>query len=230
VRRDLTKPQRGYVRNYEPGDFLMFRRGSKSLRIDKGAYARIESIDGKANVFTMVAPDGRHINLNPGRWKGIEAYRPEARTLAIGDRIQFRAPDKLLKVANGEFASVIGLNQHQAILRLDNDREIKTGLSHLRHIDYGYASTSHSAQGATVDRVIVNVDSMRSAQLVNQKQFYVSISRARSDARIYTDDMEALERAVGRRPEKSIALDAVKEQQAREQTQKLAPPTMRMSI
>jgi len=38
--------------------------------------------------------------------------------------------------------------------------------------------TSHAAQGAAVDRVIVNVDSMRSAQLVNRKQFYVSISRA----------------------------------------------------
>jgi hypothetical protein len=29
------------------------------------------------------------------------------------------------------------------------------------------------------DRVIVNVDSLRSAQLVNRKQFYVSISRGR---------------------------------------------------
>jgi ATP-dependent exoDNAse (exonuclease V) alpha subunit len=150
--------------------------------------------------------------------------------LAIGDRIQFRAPDKVLRVVNGEFASVVGLNEHQASLRLDNDREIKAGLSHLRHIDYGYASTSHSAQGATVDRVIVNVDSIRSAQLVNQKQFYVSLSRARSDARIYTDDMEALGRAVGRLPQKSIALDAVKEQQAQEQTQKLPPPTIRISI
>ena len=39
---------------------------------------------------------------------------------------------------------------------------------------------------ATVDRVIVNVDSLRSAQLVNRRQFYVSISRARHNARIYT--------------------------------------------
>ena len=71
---------------------------------------------------------------------------------------------------------------------------------------------------------------MRSAQLVNQKQFYVSISRARSDAKIYTDDAEALRRVVARRPEKAIALDLVKEQQAQEQTQKLPPPTMRVSI
>ena len=61
-------------------------------------------------------------------------------------------------MANGEFATVIGIDNKRATLRLDNNREIKAGLSHLRHIDYGYTSTSHAAQGATVDRVIVNVD------------------------------------------------------------------------
>jgi len=49
---------------------------------------------------------------------------------------------------------------------------------------------------------------MRSAQLVNHEQFYVSISRARNDARVYTNDAQALRRAV-REPKKEIALDAV---------------------
>jgi ATP-dependent exoDNAse (exonuclease V) alpha subunit len=52
---------------------------------------------------------------------------------------------------------------------------------------------------------------MRSAQLVNRKQFYVSISRARHDARVYTDDAEALRRAVGRESHKEIALEAAKQ-------------------
>ena len=79
------------------------------------------------------------------------------------------------------------------------------------HADHRYASTSHAAQGTTVDRVIVNVDPLRSAQLVNRRQFYVSISRSRHDARIYTDDTEALRRAVAREPRKEIALDAVRQ-------------------
>jgi ATP-dependent exoDNAse (exonuclease V) alpha subunit len=76
--------------------------------------------------------------------------------------------------------------------------------------DHGYTSTSHSSQGATVDRVIVNADSMRSAKLVNQKQFYVSISRERHDAQVYTDDLKALQRAVGRNPQKAVAMEVVK--------------------
>ena len=65
------------------------------------------------------------------------------------------------------------------------------------HIDHGYTSTSHSAQGATVDRVIVNVDSMRSHKLVNQQQFYVSISRARYNALVFTDELKTLESSCG---------------------------------
>ncbi len=48
---------------------------------------------------------------------------------------------------------------------------------------------------------------MRSAQLVNRKQFYVSISRARQDARVYSDDAQALRRAVGRDQRKEVALE-----------------------
>jgi ATP-dependent exoDNAse (exonuclease V) alpha subunit len=84
-------------------------------------------------------------------------------------------------------------------------------LSQLRHVDYGYAATSHAAQGTTVDHVIVNADSMRSARLVNRKQFYVSISRARHDGRVYMDDARALREAVGRKSKKEIALDTVKQ-------------------
>ena len=82
-------------------------------------------------------------------------------------------------------------------------------MKRLRHIDYGYASTSHSSQGATVDRVIVNIDTMRSAELVNRKQFYVSISRARHGISVYTDDRERLRRVVSRSREKCTALEQI---------------------
>jgi ATP-dependent exoDNAse (exonuclease V) alpha subunit len=101
-------------------------------------------------------------------------------------------------------------------MRFDNKHELTLNLAQLRHIDYGYASTSHAAQGATVDRVIVNADSTRSAQLVNRKQFYVSISRARHDAHVYTDDLQALRRAVAREPRKGVALETVKQRPTQE--------------
>jgi hypothetical protein len=150
VRRDLTRPQLAHARNYQEGDVLHFGRGSKRLGLDRDAYAPIESIDRKRNSLTLRSFEGTQIELNPGRWRSIEVYRWEHRTLAVGDRLQFRAPDKALNVANGEFATVVGLDDKYARLRFDSNREVTAKLAQLRHVDHGYASTSHSAQGATV--------------------------------------------------------------------------------
>jgi ATP-dependent exoDNAse (exonuclease V) alpha subunit len=85
-------------------------------------------------------------------------------------------------------------------------------LSDARKIDLGYASTSHAAQGSTVDRVIVHIDSARGTDLVNQRQLYVSVSRPRLEARIYTDSTERMRRAAARTQEKELALDLVQKQ------------------
>jgi ATP-dependent exoDNAse (exonuclease V) alpha subunit len=133
-----------------------------------------------------------------------------------------------LKVANGELATVVAMDDAKAVLRTDTGREVNAALHRLRHIDYGYASTSHSSQGVTVDRVIVNVDTLRSIELVNRKQFYVSISRARDEVTIYTDDRRTLRHAVNRNREKSVALE-----QARIRVQpqiKQAPEPQRRTI
>lgn len=52
--------------------------------------------------------------------------------------------------------------------------------------------TSHSAQGLTADRVLINADTTAHAELLNTQFAYVSVSRARLDAEIYTNDAEGL--------------------------------------
>jgi ATP-dependent exoDNAse (exonuclease V) alpha subunit len=48
--------------------------------------------------------------------------------------------------------------------------------------------TSHSSQGVTADRVLVHVDTEQAHdQLVNSRLAYVSVSRGRFDAQIYTN-------------------------------------------
>lgn len=42
-----------------------------------------------------------------------------------------------------------GVDERVAKIRTHDGREIEAPLKRLRHIDYGYASTSHSSQGAT---------------------------------------------------------------------------------
>jgi ATP-dependent exoDNAse (exonuclease V) alpha subunit len=219
VRRDLTPAQFRYAQHHQEGEVIHFDRARKKQGIDKDSYLTIAAVNRAGNSLTLRAGDGRELQVSPAQWKTVQVYTWEHRELAIGDRLQFRIHDKKHKVANGEFATIIELGSAQARLRFDNKRELSVNLPQLRHVDYGYASTSHAAQGTTVDRVIVNVDSMRSAQLVNRKQFYVSISRARQDARVYTDDAQALRRAVGRDQRKEVALEMVQTRP----TQRLQP-------
>ncbi len=207
VSRNLSGAQRAIAYNYEEGDVIRFTRGSKQFAIAKGAYAHVEKLDRDANMLTVNTGDGRHVEYNPVRLFGVEVFREEPRVLAQGDRIQFRIPDRALGAANGDFATIKSIDARRAVLRLDNGRELSAALDRLNHIDHGYASTSHSAQGATVDRVIVDIDTRLSPELVNRKQFYVSISRASDSLAIYTDDRNRLGFVINRNREKSMALE-----------------------
>jgi hypothetical protein len=58
--------------------------------------------------------------------------------------------------------------------------------------DHGYAVTSHSSQGLTSERVLVNMDTEVHPELINNRFAYVSVSRASHDAQIYTNDAASL--------------------------------------
>ena len=207
VNRDLTRSQRGHAQNYEVGNVVRFARGSGRMGIEKGAYAVVERADSDAGRLSVVLNDGRRLDYSPKRLSGVEVFRAEQRQFAAGDRIQFRAPSRTFKLTNGELATIVAIDERTARICTEDGRVIDAAIERLRHIDYGYASTSHSSQGATVDRVIVNIDTMRSAELVNRKQFYVSISRARHGISVYTDDRERLGQVINRSREKSTALE-----------------------
>lgn len=96
---------------------------------------------------------------------------------------------------------VVQLGERQVALDLS-----ERGDQFLRH---GYVQTAHSAQGQTCDRVMAHVESFRE-NLVNEKTFYVAISRAREGADLYTDDREKLVAGIAERAgEKITALEVV---------------------
>jgi conjugative relaxase-like TrwC/TraI family protein len=210
--RNLTKAQKAHAGAYDKGDVVQYHRGSRQAGIAAHSYARVERVDAPRNQLTVQTEKGEHVTYTPSRLKGVEVFKEEERAFAAGDRIQFKAIDKGRAIANGALGTIEKLEPDgQATVRMDSGKEFSAKLQTLRHIEHGYATTSHSSQGATVDTVLVNVDTERSATLVNQKQLYVSISRARHDAQIYTNDKEALEKAVSRDVQKSTALEAVRD-------------------
>src|SRR6202042_451740 len=65
-------------------------------------------------------------------------------------------------------------------------------------LDHGYAVTSHSSQGQTADRVLIQVDTELGAKdLLNNRMAYVAISRGAYDAQLFTNDREKVGATLG---------------------------------
>jgi len=65
------------------------------------------------------------------------------------------------------------------------------------HLTYGYCITSHASQGVTVDKVFIGMSS-ESFGATNERTGYVALTRGREKAVVFTDDREALVKAVSR--------------------------------
>ena len=84
-------------------------------------------------------------------------------------------------------------------LRMDGGRAVELDPHKCQHLDHGYAMTSHSSQGQTADRVLIHVDTELGANdLLNSRMAYVSVSRGRYDAQIYTNNAQTLGQQLSR--------------------------------
>lgn len=207
--QDMTGADRQWAARYGVDDVLRYSRGSKVVGIEAGSYARVVSRNLEQNLLTVERPDLAQVTYDPRRLIGVSVYRESEQPFAAGDRLQFTAPDKTIGVANRELATIETVSGTGTLtLRLERGGRVQLNPAENRHFDHGYAMTSYSAQGVTADRVLINADSKAHPDLVNARFAYVAISRARDDARIYTDDRAAIEARFGQESSKSSALES----------------------
>src|SRR5258706_11013174 len=210
-RQDMTGTERTFANSYLPGeDIIRYNRASKVYQVEVGDYARVTAANHEKNEITVSLKDGRELTYNPSRLSGVSVYKEAQRDIAEGDRIQFRAPFTDRRVANGELGTIAGIKDEELTVTLDSGREVSFEMQNYRHIDHGYAVTSHSSQGTTVDRVLINADTRESELLLNDRMGYVAVSRAREDAIIFTNSLQELREALNRRVDKDMAIEAMR--------------------
>lgn len=209
ARQDMTGVDRQWAAQYEPGDVVRYSKGSQAMGISAGEYATVEGSDRERNLLTVERENGERLTYDPRRLQGVTVYRESERNFSEGDRVQFTAPDKERHIANRELGSIESIDEHgNAEIKLDSGREVRLSMGEHPHLDYGYAVTSHSSQGATADRVLINVDSEQAGeQLINSRLAYVAVSRARYDAQIYTNDAKSLGEDLSREVSHAAAVE-----------------------
>jgi len=193
-RSELTSADRNWAALYQPEDVLFYTRGSKELGLDRGSYATVVSTGPKENRLTVERHDGQYVSYNPERLHGIAAYREISREFVEGDRLQFTVSKPEIDVKNRDLGTIERIDGTNMTVRMDGKRgrSVTFDTSQMKHFDHGYAVTSHSSQGLTTDRVLINMDTTVHPELINTRFAYVSVSRATSDARIYTNDATTL--------------------------------------
>jgi conjugative relaxase-like TrwC/TraI family protein len=207
-RQDMTGAERSWASQYEINDVVRYTRGSKTIGIEAAAYASVVAINPAANLLTVEKANHELATYDPRRLTGVSVYQEIERELSVGDRIQFTAPDKSLGVANRDMAAIEAIHPDGRLsVRLDNNRQIEFNPNEHRHLDHGYAVTSHSSQGLTADRVLVHADTSVHPDLLNSRFAYVSISRASHEATLFTDDLAKLGPQLGAEVSKTSALE-----------------------
>lgn len=105
---------------------------------------------------------------------------------------------------NGDRFTVAALGANVVSLT-DGRRQVELPSDKPLHLDHAYATTVHSSQGTTAERVLI--EAATKTKTTSKDVFYVAISRAQREAHVYTDDAAKLPIAVDRERQKHAALD-----------------------
>lgn len=189
VSLNLTEAEQGKAELYESGLTAQFVRASGH----HAAGQRV--IVGGTNIHDLAGRAGKH-----------RLYREETIRLAPGDSIRVTATAKDItgnhKLTTGAVYTVTGFGRGGAI-KLSNGWDLSADVG---HIAYAYSSTSHSSQGRTVDRVLVDMP-VSSFAAASMESFYVSATRGKTDVFVFTDDAKALREVAAKERVKANAQD-----------------------
>lgn len=235
VNSRFSDAQKSYGRFYQAGMIVEFQRDYPSINVKQGErYVVVRSnkdlenveLAGVGDVSTSVilgkqdlshlkwSKGGMHWNPNTvaGKAKrGVEVFNMESRRFSVGESFKWTKSDK--EVKNGS-KGVIGDINHETgdmTLVFQNGVRRTVNVKEAHTMDYNYVHTAFSAQGLGKEFVFM-LSEFHRRNLVNQKSFYVKLSRMIERTYLYTNKgKEELAKALsGREGKKESALEHTK--------------------
>jgi ATP-dependent exoDNAse (exonuclease V) alpha subunit len=186
-----TVAERGDVRNFEAGQYLLFHKPTKEGRVDT-AYC-VTGNDGR--FVRTVDLDGNTVSFSKRQADAFGVFRKDEVSVSVGDKLVFQTNGKRssFECVNGDQAKIVAFDGTGRPV-LDNDQSIPADFF---QFNLGYAITPQKVQGRTGGKVIVSSDRM------DRERFYVSTSRGSEDVAVFTTDIEELRNSIaisGARP------------------------------
>ena len=193
VPRDLTRAEAKDAHSYAIADTIRFAKDYADKGVSKAQAYRVVGIDTKKAAVTLADQNGGTIDWRLRQWGSSHAqvFSIEAIELRAGDLVQFTRNDRALGRINGQQGEIIAVDPvtREAKVRLGRGKIETLALDSPRdqHIAHSYVATAFAAQGRTAEHSFIHADSA-ATNLLDQKSFYVALSRAKETAAIYTND------------------------------------------
>ncbi|RYY23236.1 MAG: conjugative relaxase [Sphingomonadales bacterium] len=204
VNKGLTRAEARDPLSYDKGDVVRFTQDYADKGVARGEAFRVEGVNPAKAAVALRSEDGREIDWRLRQWGAgkVQVFEAQRLELRTGDSIRFTRNDREAGRVNGARAEVTAVDVDAKTATVRGSRgQVQTlhvDAARDRHVAHGYVDTAFAAQGRTADHVIIHADS-RATNLVDQKSFYVGISRAKQSATIFTNDRAKLVSAINER-------------------------------
>ncbi len=205
---NLTEAQKADARSFQNGQFVQFTQNAPNFI--RGSLWRVETVDEKK--VHVISKDGMTQQLPLHKSRNFDVFVESEMSLSKGDQLRITKngfDDNKKRLNNGHMLEVQSVTKGGSIM-------LRNTLSHATysidkdfgHIAHAYCITSYASQGKTVDEVLISQPAS-TFPATDAKQFYVSVSRGKQRARVYTDDKEALLQHASEMGERKSAMELV---------------------
>ncbi|EPB4516009.1 MobF family relaxase [Acinetobacter baumannii] len=222
VNKNLTKAQQTNYREYEKGDVVRFNKEYKideNTKVEKDHYYKVMGSytkkDGqKEEGLILQDKNGNLLNWKTKNKNLVEVYKEKEKELQKGDLIKINRSNGDFK--NGEKYSFHEIRGNEVILRNEKGHEKVMPKEEFKHWDHGYANTIYSSQGLTKSSVfmLINSETLSNAQnsqkaiknlgkIFGNRAFYVGVTRASQELKIFTHDKDVARGAVAYEQDKT---------------------------
>lgn len=183
----------------------MAEHAGKTALINDRYYGIRARKDGQTGGIVELVDDSGQVQLFSAfesSLRDVAIFTSRQITVSVGESVTFSRSDRERGRNAGENwrVSAVAETGEIHLSRGNVTRILKPGQEMAdRHLDYGYAGTTHKAQGASARYVIVlaGAEGAR-ASLATLRETYVALSRAKEHIQIYTDNLARwLERVSG---------------------------------
>lgn len=204
TRLPFTEAEKTLAQTYTEGQVIEFKRSSEKFR--SGERVRITHVNPATNQVFALRNDDSILPIPLQHPKRFTVYQKNDLIIAQGETLRITdsalTKDGCTRLANGQTVHVESVLEN-GDLQLTNGKVLDHNFG---HFNYGYVSTADSAQAKTVDTVLVSVgeDSLGATDL---RRIYVSLSRARFKAVLFTPDKLALLEATKRETQRPTATE-----------------------